>query len=412
MKRKQWMLLMATGLAGLVMLAGCAGPMDLIKGEFLLQRGQYQEAVTIFQEMVTANPDNVAARNRLGFALLKAERFDDASVEFEKVLDLKPGDSMATLYLGIAYASTDQLGKAVAIWQDFSCPNQPIVQDAVQRQLTLLQIAYGQRLAKIALADEAKLGAQTPEVNTVAVCYFEDLTVDKSLTAFQKGLAAMVTADLGKVKSLKVIERIRLQALLVEIQLGQTGIVDAKTAPKIGRLLGADKLLVGSLAKGSINAAMTVSSAGQGSVLGSAQLLVPIQQFYTLPAAMIQQVATIAGISMSPEELAAIGIPHTQNIKAFTYFGQALDALDAGNWQEAQNLFAMALEEDPDFELARRGADTTPKFDSPGIGDLRTMPVRELAILVMNEVELAQKMQTEANASADMDTKGGGGGGY
>ena len=162
----------------------------------------------------------------------------------------------------------------------------------------------------------------------------------------------------------------------------------------------------------SINAAMTVSSAGQGSVLGSAQLLVPIQQFYTLPAAIIQQVATIAGISMSPEELAAIGIPHTQNIKAFTYFGQALDALDAGNWQEAQNLFAMALEEDPDFELARRGADTTPKFDSPGIGDLRTMPVRELAILVMNEVELAQKMQDEANASADMDTKGGGGGGY
>ena len=71
-----------------------------------------------------------------------------------------------------------------------------------------------------------------PDSNTVAVCYYQDLSSGQESSGFQKGLAAMVISDLTKIKSIKVVERVRLQALLEEMKLGQTGIVDPKTAPR------------------------------------------------------------------------------------------------------------------------------------------------------------------------------------
>ena len=412
MQTRHWANL-AAFLAVLMILAGCAGQMEMIKGEARLKDKQYNEAIPFFREALAANPDNCPARTRLGFALLKTGKLNEAEKELNQVLQRKPNDSLATLYMGITYASKGETGKAIELWRDFKSPTQPLVEAEIKRQLTLMQIVHGQRLAKQALAEEAKLGARAPDANTVAVCYFEDLTSNKSLGAFQKGLAAMVATDLTKVKAFKVVERTRLQALLAEMKLGQTGIVDAKSAPRVGRLLGADKLVVGSLAKGSIEVAMTLSSAGRANVLGSTQLSVPTEQFYTLPAAMIQSMARIVGVPLSPAETAAIGIPHTQNIKAFTLFGQALEALDAGKWQEAKDLFSQALAEDPKFDLAREGAEGAPSGDTPGISALSAMPASQLSNLAENALEAAQASQSAADAAAAADgASGGGGGGY
>lgn len=400
-------------LAAIWILAGCGGQMQQIKGDMRLQSKEYAAAVPFFEEALKTDPDNCPARTKLGFALLKSGRLDEAVTQLEKVLDMKPGEPAATLYLGIAYASREEIGKAIDIWRGYSNPQQPLIEAEIRRQLTLLQVVHGRRLAEQALADEARLGARAPDPNTVAVCYFEDLTPDRSLAAFQKGLAAMVISDLSKVESLRVVERMRLQALLAEMQLGQTGIVDARTAPRVGRLLGADKLIVGSLAQGSIETAMTLTSASSGSVLGTTRLSVPTDRFYTLPAAMIRALADIAGITLSPTEVQAIGIPQTTSLKAFTYFGQALDALDAGNWQTAKELFDLAVAEDPNFQLASEGSEGAPGAEAPGVEALDDMAVSQVAQAVESAVEAAAEAQSEADTEAEAAGGGdGGGGGY
>ncbi len=397
-------------LAGLILLGGCAGQMDQMKGEMRLQNEQYAEAIPLFQQALTANPDNCLARAKLGFALLKTGKIDPAIEEFQKVLVLRPGEPFATLYLGMAYASKEQIDKAIEVWKGYNNPGQPLLEAEIKRQLTLVQIAHSHNLAQQAMAQEAALGARPPEANTVAVCYFKDLTADKSLTAFQKGLAAMVIADLAKVKSFKVIERVQLQALLAEMRLGQTGIVDPATAPRVGRLLGAEKLMVGSLAKGSIQAAMTVASATRASVLGTTQISVPTEQFYMLPAGMIKAMADIAGVQLSSREMAAIGIAHTKNLKAFTYYGQALDALDAGNYQAARDFFALAIKEDPQFWLASEGLQGCPSADAPSGNALAGMTTAQLVSTVESAIDQAQAAQGEADAEASTADTGGGGG--
>ena len=59
--------------------------------------------------------------------------------------------------------------------------------------------------------------------NTVAVLYFLDRTGKPDLDPLQKGLTVMLITDLSKVKSLTVVERVRLQAVAEELKLGVSG---------------------------------------------------------------------------------------------------------------------------------------------------------------------------------------------
>ena len=248
-----------------------------------------------------------------------------------------------------------------------------------------------------------------PDTDTVTVSYYQDLSPDKSLRAFQKGLASMVITDLSKIKSVKVVERLQLQALLQEMKLGLTGIVDARTAPRVGRLLGAENMVVGNLTLGSIQATSSFVSTSTGKIKGSSTVRVDDKMFYDLPIRIVRDFVNIKGIKLTLEEKKAIGIPHTKNYKAFIYYGQALDALDEGRWQDAKDLFDKAVKEDPRFALAAEGSSSCPGVDAPGIDSLKSRSIPEIATMAETAISTVQEKQSEADAKADAEDAGGGG---
>lgn len=381
----------------LLFLIGCT---PMMKAAIKLDLGKYDEAIPLLKEALETNPDSIESRSQLGFAYLKTGNLDDAITEFETVLKAEPDESYSVLYLGMAYLNKERFADAIKVWQTYRDKKKPLVEAEIKRLLTLLHISEGQRSAKKALVDEAKLKTAKPDENTIAVCYFQDLSPDKSLKGFQKGLAAMVITDMAKIKSLKVIERLRLQALLEEMKLGQTGIVDAGNAPRIGRLLGAESLITGNLSMGSIQVTTSLASTSAEGVKGTATITVEKENFFELPSLIIRDSAKIMGITLSQDEIAAIGIPHTKNYKAFIYYGQALDAIDAGRWEDAKNLFDKALAEDPAFSLAREGGDSSPGSSSPGIGALATMTTTQISSQISTAVTQSEASQTQSDASA------------
>jgi len=314
----------------------------------------------------------------------------------------------------MAYLNKKEFGKAIAIWQQFRNKKQPLVEEEIQRLLTLLQIAENHNAAQKMLEDEKSLKTFKPEPNTVAVCYYQDLSPDKSLRAFQKGLAAMVITELSKVKRFNVIERLRMQALFQEMQLGQTGIVDSRSAPRVGKLLGVENIVVGTLALGSIQATTSMSSAVKGGVKGSATAKVEKEKFFDLPGIITHNVAKMMGVELTPNEVKAIGIPQTTVYDAFINYGKGLDALDAGRWQDARNFFTKAVELDPQFDMAREAHDSSPGPSAPSIGQIASMTPASLAATVSSAVDNAAKAQAaadEAAAEAEADANAGGGGG-
>ena len=83
--------------------------------------------------------------------------------------------------------------------------------------------------AREALREERDLQVDASR-NTVGVLYFENNSGDAALDPFQKGLSLMLVTDLSSVAGLEVVERVRLQALVEELGLGRSGLVEAGTA--------------------------------------------------------------------------------------------------------------------------------------------------------------------------------------
>jgi len=384
-------------------LCGCSAYMA---GNLELSQQKYDAAISDFQEALAKDPDHWQARRQLGYAYIKAGQYDKAIEELTKVLQQRPGDPDATYYLGLAQLKNEQLPKATQAWKTYKNTEKPLVAEAIRRQVTVVEIAESLRLAKQAIAEEAKLEATPPKPGTVAVFYFKDLSPDKSLRPLQKALAMMVITDLAQVRSLEVVERLQVQALLSEMQLGQTGIVEERTAPRAGRLLGAESLIVGTFEPGSLVIKTSVASTSKKDVVGSFSLKGEEQKFFELEKEIVSNVLKVLRISPTPEEQKLLGTYQTRNLQAVTYFGQGLDALDEGNWKEARNLFQKAVAEDSGFALARWWRDSSPDAGTPGMGSLGGMTGAAIA-----DVADAAVAEASSGVGGSADGPGGAGNG-
>jgi TolB-like protein len=93
---------------------------------------------------------------------------------------------------------------------------------------------------------EADLAGVEADSDTIAVSAFSNIG-STHLGPLGKGLAAMLISDLAQVPGLQVVDRMALQALLEELRLGTSGLVDRTSAPKVGRLLKVRRVATGSL---------------------------------------------------------------------------------------------------------------------------------------------------------------------
>jgi len=77
-------------------------------------------------------------------------------------------------------------------------------------------------------------------------------TVGSYLSAFPgfaEGVSTVLVDRLVNTGNYRVIERSQIEAVLSEQNLGQSGRVDASTAAQIGRILGVDAIIIGSITK-------------------------------------------------------------------------------------------------------------------------------------------------------------------
>lgn len=79
----------------------------------------------------------------------------------------------------------------------------------------------------------------------VAVLYFENRG-NPTLEPLEVGLAQMLITDLSGAAPAPIVERARLQAVLDELKLGHEGAVAPETAAQVGKLVGAEFLVLGS----------------------------------------------------------------------------------------------------------------------------------------------------------------------
>jgi TolB-like protein len=209
--------------------------------------------------------------------------------------------------------------------------------------------------AQEALKQEASL--QVPKGRgTLGVLYFQNKTERPEINPVQKGLAAMLITDLSTVKGVQVIERVKLQALVEELGLGTSGLVEPDTAPRVGKLLGAEWLVGGSIGTGQTAEVLQIQSnfldVPSEEILGQAMVKGALANLFMLEKDLLFEILKIMEIEVRPEDRERLMKPCTTNMNALMALFQGIEQSDRGEYEKAAEYYAMGLEADPKMCMA------------------------------------------------------------
>ena len=200
-------------------------------------------------------------------------------------------------------------------------------------------------LTVLAWADEVR----------VAVLPLEKGAGEQAYDGLGKALAGMILTDLAGVPGLALVERERLDAVLEEIELGERGFLDRRTAQKAGKGLGADLLLVGSysVVDGTLAIDARLVGVGSGEVVRAAASQGPVSDFVGVEKAVVDEVLDGAALDVAAGVRRRIYVQTpTEDFEALVEYGRGLQAEDEGRLEEARAFYEKAAARDPRFGQA------------------------------------------------------------
>ena len=181
-----------------------------------------------------------------GIEAFRAGDADTAKAQLEAVQARDLSQAVVSYYLGLIALEKQNNAEALLLLQKYMKEDpQAAVEREVPKTITLLSTQQLQEEVAKAIAQESTLSNAPPEPNSIAVQAFASRG-DPLYRALAKGIAAVVIADLSQVPGLKVLEREKVQKLTDEMKLGESGLAEASTAVRTGRLMRAEKVIVGS----------------------------------------------------------------------------------------------------------------------------------------------------------------------
>ncbi|CAN5691084.1 hypothetical protein BH23GEM11_BH23GEM11_05200 [soil metagenome] len=372
--------------ATLVTLSGCAQAVRL-------PPAPPASEIPDLERGLSANPGNLQMTVRLGAAYWSAERLEEAEYTLLRARDLDPTHPAPAFFLGVTYEDQGRFSEARGAFEDYLAMGASEgLQAAVRDRLLLLGRRELEAAVRASVQAEAELADGPLDPATVGLFPFLYTGSDDNLEPLGRALAEMLANDLSQTDRLRMVERLRVQLLLDEIALGESGIVDASTRARAGHLLGAGRIVQGRVdgAEESllIEALVVRLDADAGAEPSTVSDQGPLQLLFDLQKRMALDLYASLGVELTPAERDRIDQRPTENLRALLAFGRGLEAGDGGRFAAAVGHFAEAVQLDPGFdEAARKGEEaramdfatrtSTRRLAQADEGDLMTDPSAE-----------------------------------
>ena len=333
--------------------------------------------IPTLKAQATQQPRNAQIRVRLAAALLAAGQCDSAVVVANAGQMLAPAEVLGPMVVGGCQEKDGRYDLAFATYTAFANKYPQARGVAAVRALAQLALrTQATQTAKLALARESTLTTLAPEPSTIAVLPMT-IAGDSSLQPLSRGLAELMLTDLAMVRSLRMLERLQVGALLDELKLGQSGRADPRTAARVGRLLRAERMVQGVATiteNGPVRMSATVVR-GDGTVRSGAEANGTFKQLLDLEKQLVFGLATELGIQLTEAERQRILRQGPRNLAAFLAYSKGLEALDRSDYRTAAMHFNAAVRADPSFQAAvqqQQAAAAAPAVQAGG-GDVLTV---------------------------------------
>lgn len=240
---------------------------------------------------------------------------------------------------------------------------------------TMIPLVTAAAMSLTTLAHAAGPRGEEGRGPTVAVLYLDYAGEDDELAALRKGLAQMLVTDLSANPRLSLVERLQLESVLQELDLGRTRKIDRASAARVGKLLGARYLVMGGYFElaGNLRIDVRVVDVETGALVKGFGVTGKQDDFLGLEQALVTGLDEILdGLSASgaarasPEHKTARPgrgdgaevkrrepAPPRLRTKTVARYGNALDLMDRGKKAEARRELEKVVAEEPSFGLAQ-----------------------------------------------------------
>ncbi|MDH3889895.1 MAG: hypothetical protein OEV49_02325 [candidate division Zixibacteria bacterium] len=201
-----------------------------------------------------------------------------------------------------------------------------------------------------------------PGVKTIAIMEFDNFSVTKykeELGPIGKGLADWFEHDFGKISSLTVIERDKINFVLDELKLQESGAVDRATAVKAGKLLGAQFMVFGSITQmDSKNTGMVVRVVS----VETSEIVASVDKrgkpdYSKMEQELVVELAGQLDIMLGDDVKKLIEEGGTESMDATTFYSKGLEYSDRYDYRQAYEYFKKAYELDSSFTEAKQKMD-------------------------------------------------------
>lgn len=337
-----------------LLVAGCSQSFYM-QGKRHLEESRYNPAIESFYAEISVNPSNARAWRELGVTYYEKgnlRKAEDALITADSIMH----DARTRLYLGMIYEKQEDYNRAIdAYTGSLGLRSRGETANLTRAHLDRLKSKQIKIEVSSALESEAAIDVDTIPENTIAVADFDGSHLPPEIAPISLGLAEFTAIDLAKVKSLKVVERLKIDAIQEELKLGASGYVDPSTAPRMGRLMGSRRLVTGSVLSlgddglmldGVIVNTNDSTTKPVGSVEGE------LKAFFKLQKDFVFGILDDMDIALSAEERDAISEVPTESFLAFMAYSKGLAYQKQGFNAAAEQEFLNAVQQDKNFKQA------------------------------------------------------------
>jgi TolB-like protein len=231
------------------------------------------------------------------------------------------------------------------------------------------RVKQAEDAARQAIAVEAQLKPDTLSPRTVGVLPFDQTGLDSSTAALGYGLADLLRVDLSKSAQLRIVDRLRLDAIMRELSLAASGRADSSTAPRIGRLVQARRIVYGALdaQANALGVSVGVADAATRQVQPAVSEQMRLDNVLDTEKQIALRLFESMGVTLTPAERAAVEERPTKNIAAFIAYGKAARYESEFRFADAVGAYDEALRLDPGFTLA-----ATRREEAAGLAGITT----------------------------------------
>jgi len=294
--------------------------------------------------------------------------FDEAAELFATVAETTPYQERkreALKYLGRTHIIRDDPDKARSAMTELLRLEPPMIElDPDVEPPPIMNVYYE---ARQELADNpCWSGKKQPDgscyvpkdMHTLAIIDFSNNSIDQKdrFDGLRWGLPTMFLQHMHGATKLHLIERERLEWIKQEIGMSEEGIMDAQTAAKAGRLLGATNVMLGSymIFDGQITIWSRLVETETGRIRLGRTVNGKVDEFHGLTRDLSQKMATAIDSTISLTDPIETGSGPSKSLDAMLAYSDALKLIEDGDYSRATQKLQTALEHDPDYIQAKR----------------------------------------------------------